>query len=828
MRSLVSALAVCLLTPCLFAQRHSGVFRPEGGAGISWTINEHGALVWNGQPYLPVGTRIEGSPAAIKAAKAAGVQDVLIDLPVGGAGWAECDQALKETGLRYLMRIDSLAPMARGFAVQPESYRVDGISKSGPVRVSLPGATSAFVVLASKRDRSVTASGRYPVENGTLNYDVKGPAGVDLDCVLLIYPEMTSLEQPDFWENLDGQRDALLGNLKKFPPTAGLRAIVNPLGRTETLPGKSPRFVPTSPYFRFELAQLLEQRYRTVETALRSWSVSSSALTSYSMDSVDDKNPKPLATFEDLARLVPLWSGSRGVPDLFDPQTNRIYTCDDHRSTFWSDVAEAINAAETKRYQRLVDAIHSVVDVPVIQEWAGWSAPYETKQPSVDGIGMKAYGTTPSELVETGCRATSSILRWPTPGWLVATDADLGNAKDAASQLGGVLDDLTSLGARGIFVRADDPAVLKAVVAENQRRASNADLASTSPAPVFFPENATNPAVAQRLPAGHWWLPAPADGNRIDFGSLFSGYQMRLDGQNSYAIWTAAPGRFKLLMAKPEGATFTTVDGTDPNPKIVKGGVEVNLTELPLLVTKTEELPVPAPAVDETVTRFAAAVKLNDTYHGDLTQESLLFQQNYAGLARNPGGNFVLLRQIYRHTVEKMGTFTWIEAEAPTTTNFSDVISAPGASGDSALALHTSIPSPTGFFADYRIPVRSTEPQEVWVAARIPAEERAGLQVLVADQPLLITEPPIGSYGTGFAWYRLGTTRLSGNVTSLKVRFNFAESADVAIDAIVLSPGQFHPSGVRMPDLALPIGPAGKPEAKPGAKPGARKGSAGP
>ncbi|MEZ0326550.1 MAG: hypothetical protein ACAH95_11655 [Fimbriimonas sp.] len=769
-RTLTALLFSCLALSAL-AQKRDGMY-----GKTAWSINENHALIWGGQPYVPVGIRVDGTPAAVQAAKQSGVEDVLLDLPASGMGWKDTLAAVEAEKMRYLLRVSSLAPMAVGFAVEPQGYRVTGIEKKTTVTVALPGASSAYVILAAKRDGTVQSSARVPVINGKLTYEADpGPA---YEHVLLIYPEMTSIEQPDFWEGLDAHRDALLASLKKNNIGSGLRGIVNPLGTVSELPGREVRFVPTSIYFRMELRNYMEQRYKNIETAVRSWSMGSSDVNSFDM----------------LARLVPLWSGDRGVNMLLDPVTNKLYTADRRYSNAWVDITQVVSLAGARRFDRLVRALRSVADVPVIQEWAGWSAVYENATPAVDGIGMRAAGTTPSVIVESACRATSSLLRWKTNGWLLATDIDLGSG-DVAGQVPLVLDDLAGLGARGYFLRGDNAKVLGTVKSEASRKAADTMLATTTITGIFYPENATNPANPQRIGGSRWWLPTPADGNRIDLGSNFFGYRLA----DQIAIWAKTPGRYKLRMAEPKKATFTTVDGSDSDPRFVKGGVEVALGQFPLLIKGTSEIPVPEPAFVETVTQFDKMMLTAQEEHRDIIEERILFRDHLNGFELNPGGNFQQLRQTLYKLAYKVSNYTWIEAERSQETNFSESAPYAGASSAHALILKTAIqPGPGGYYAEYLLPVRTPEDQEVWIAARIPAERRGSVSVFVAGQLMRLPDAPMALYGDGIGWYKLGTTKLAGGSSKLRIAVD-SPGAEIAIDTILLMPGTFQPSAVMPP-----------------------------
>lgn len=759
------------------AQRRDGTFKDT-----PWTINDNHALIWGGNPYVPSGLRIDGTAAAVTSGAQADIHDFIVDLPVNGAGWAETLNALETNKSRYLIRLNSMAPMCAGFAIEPQGYRISNITEPRTIRVDIPGATSAFVVLASQRDGKVNKKERIPVINGKLEY--LADSGTKLPNVLLIFPEMVSLSQPDYWEDFDAHRDTLLNTLEKAPLSAGLRGIVDPLGRTSTLVSEPNRFVPTGDLFRLELRNFLEQKYKSVQTLTRSWSITSSDLQS----------------FDTVARLVPLWNGERGIPALLDPKTNKIYNSDRKFSSAWTDIQSVMDVAAAKRYARLVDAIRDVADVPVIQEWNGWALPYESEVPELDGIGMRSTGTTPSQIIESACRSTSSILRWKTRGWLVATDIDLGD-KDAASQVGPVISDLGSLGARGFFIRSGDPAVMAAV-----SKSTPTDIMSLpSPTAVFYPENATNPANPQRLVNGNWWLPTPAAGNRIDLGTMFFAYRTA----DQTAIWAKTPGRYKLKMKEPKLATFTSVDGSDPKPKFGKTDVEVNLTQMPLIVNGTSEIPIPELAYREVMKEFNDLLGMSEMQHRETSSEKLVFADHLRAFDTDPGANFPILKETVYALGNKASDYLWIEAERVDTanTNFSEIDNVPGASGRAALVLDTRIDSgePNGYYAEYKIPVLSKADQEVWVAARIPEERRGDVSILIGDQLMPMPKEYSALYGQGLAWYKLGTTKLQGNLSTVRVQVNSA-GAPIAIDAIVLTPVPFTPSATTppMPVIQLP------------------------
>ncbi len=763
------------------AQKSSGTYQPKQGQPSPWSINNAKTLIWNGAPYMPVGVRVDGLPANINFAKGAGVMDVLVELPAGGTGWEEAIKSLEANSQRYLIEISSLAPMAKGFAIEPQAYSIAGITAPRKIEAVIPGATSVLTILITKRDNNVEKVTRRPLENGRLSIDVR-PLN-DLEHILLIYPEMRSMEQPDLWESMDEHRDTLVTSIKRFAPGPGLRGIVNPLGRTFSLARSEIRFVPSNAYFRYEMRTYLEKKYRNVDVAQRAWSLSSNQF----------------KTFDELARLCPLWAGSRGISELWDPTTDQLVPCDQKRSSIWKDIRDVVAAAGSRRYQRLTSAIRQAADVPVIQEWSGWASAYEGDSIAVDGIGARITGQSPTEQIESASRAASTVYRWKNPGWMLATEFEVGTDSNQTQAL---VDDLASLGIRGWYARTASKDAMVTIAAIASQKAADTALMSYTSNVVFFPENAFNPATPQRLPGGSWWLPSPASGNRVDLGTQFSAYRL-VDGANSFfAIWSNnGPVRVKLRSSKSKLLAFSSVDGTDSKPRLVKGGVEVSIGTVPLIISGTDDIPVPETAVQETIARFAALRKLGEERRIDMMEERYGFGDSLSGLDVNPGGSFAAMRQWYWRLASRFAAYSWIEAEFSKNHNFSETQQKLGASNSFVLNLKTSLEAyAQAYYAEYNFLGRSEDELEVWVAARLPGQTKNFMSITVGGQLLTVQGEGFGAYADGFEWYRLGTTRAVSGTNKLRLVIDAPQGADIAIDTILLYPGSFRPNSVIPPD----------------------------
>lgn len=768
-----------LLCLTIAQSQNAGVYKPAGAEPAVWSVNQHHTLIWGGQPYVPMGLIVDGTREDIESAVAKGARDLIVRLPVSGGGWREIVALLESKKVNYLVEISSAAKPAKGVVVQPETYRRSGITEEGGVTFPLFGAESAYAVVVNARSSFVTKQDRFTAVDGKIKIPFETGG---LEHVLLVYPETTSMAQPDYWDEFDSQRDDLLAAIQgaKFGP--GLRGIIDPIGQAVSLFGEPKSFVPTSSAFRLELKTYLTDKYRNHETAVRAWGVRTNDFTS----------------MDDLTKLVPLYTESRGVEVMWNPDKNIGYKFEARSSTAWGDIDTVIRAAAAKRYDRIVSAIRQVVDVPVIQQFKGWRGPYETSQPSLSGMGVRASGASSSALAESAAPGVSSLCRWSSPGWLIATSIDAPKLSDAAAELG-------AMGVRGFFARATPE-----TLAELGSLSGDVTLAQWSPTPLFYPEAASNPAAPMRLPSGYYWLPSPMPGTRLEMGPFFAGYRYEVNGQPTTVIWGlqgAARVRMRFGDPKVASITFQTIDGSLPNPKIQKNAIEVSITQFPMVISGATEIPIPEPALIQTAARFERLSKLATSRQMDLMQEKFNFKNALAGFDRTPAANFASLRRQYWIATSRLADYTWIEAEASKSHIFSEIVAVPGANGGTALRLKSLGPiDPRGHFAEYVIPVRYLEDQEIWVSAMIPAEARNKVSIRIMGTDLVIQGDPVHRYSNGFTWYRFGITKLSGNNSRFQLVVNNDGPTEIVVDTLFVAPVGVTPSGPLPPEIVEDTG----------------------
>lgn len=723
--------------------------------------------------------RVSGDPKAIAEVRAQGANDLLVELPATG-DWAPAIEALK--GSRYMIAVGSTTPMAEGRAVLPQSYRIEGVTSSAPISVALPGAKSAFIVLALRRDASLVWSGTVPVVDGFATFTPRAASGADQ--VALVYPVGPSLKTEDLWEGLDAYRDGLVSRLRGIDRT-GLRGLVDPFGAAPRASSGALDVVPTSPLFRMEFAEALATKYRNILSVMQAW-----ALQGGDLDS-----------FEEVARLVPLWREARGIGYVLDPETNRTYRVDQKRSTLWRDLTETVAAARERRLGRVLAAIRRETGVPVVQEWRGWSPLTDSPRYGFDGIAFPAVGGGLARTVSAASRPLSALQRSRPGGLLLATSLDLGPTPTLESATA-ALGDLETMGLGGAFVSRRTWDALGGKLPPLS--------APASVRPLFFPENALNPAVPQRLAGDQWWLPAPIPGNRIELGPAFNAYRYEGPDGGGFALWSATtPQRVRLLSSTPKALRFLATDGSELDPKLEKDGVTVTLPAVPMIITGTSAFPVPKAALDAQETEVFGFEQLAVNRKLDIGEEFYPLTNLKELVERDPAGASALMARILRRVRIRYGDFIWLEAESSKAHSFGEVVEDFSASGENALALDAALAADAPNTISFNVPARTQGDVEVWVAARVSPENLARLSVRVNGQSLATKEAPVGTYGVEYAWYRMGVTRLSGQQNEISLQIRPRLHDPLVIDAILIARPGIIPDGVRVPAVELPVPPKG-------------------
>lgn len=750
----------------------------SSGPPAAWSVNPNNTLLWGGRAYMPIGARVEGTPEAIKRAQAAGIEDLIVELPANGAGWAEAIAALQAGGTRWFLAVNSAAPGALGTVVEPQGFRMN-IQGKLEVDAVFHAAEQTLAIVVDKRSTAVRSYHSYTTPEGRLKASFDSQ--VQTPHVLLFYPVVRDLTTPDFWEGFDGHRDTLLQSLKTHTLGENFRGIIDPMGSVARFPSPDIMFVPRSPIFAIEMEAFLREKYGAVATCLRAWSIGAHDVTGW----------------DQLGRMVPLWSDTKGIGSLWDPVRDKIYVCDRERSTAWTDIRAVIRSTAVRRYARLVQAVRQIVDVPVIQTWDGWSGPYDGADTGVAGVGCEFGASSINEVIEEASRPASTVLQGGRGQVMMVTGLHV--RPGATLDIETSIQELKAMGARGWFFRTEDAEKLATIGTLAARYRDDLADADWKPRALFYPEGARNPAMPVKLFGGTWMLPSPAAGNRLELGSALRGYYYSGQPKPYTVIWSAGgPVETKLFLGDPKAVQVEALDGSEVRIRVRKDSIELEITDVPLIFSGIDDVPIPEAAYEETVLLMSALFSNFALLVDPGGDQEFVFAQNTSAFKRNPIGGYTALMRQFNTLAPRAAPYLWIEAERSPESNFGEPRFIPGSSSGEGLVLESKLSDSRGYSARYPIRPRVKGAHEFWLAADIPAHLRSEVSLVVDGKVLTITEPPIQFYGLGLAWYKLGTADLKeGSEAQLQVSPKV--TSPIKVDVLVASPGQFRPNGARLP-----------------------------
>ncbi|HPP75847.1 MAG TPA: hypothetical protein PLU88_12070, partial [Armatimonadota bacterium] len=545
----------------------TGEFTDKSGQVHTWKIDGNHTLVWDGQPYLPVGgvfyskyicidqteENWQADVTALTTLKTAGITDLLLKA-IGPVTWTKPEawqrlvDYLDENGFTYGIDFSDgpKAPL-NGFVIDPARYRLPDIIRDSTFEFDMPDVTSAVWMLCSATDGTVVSSGGASVVNGKVKVQIS--ARPDQSCVLLLFPNREFSNGgrdgiSDLWAGYDEFRDRLLLFIGKVKFGRGLRFFVDPIASKMDFPDDLLSVIPNSPEFRLEFEAYLAKKYLNIGSLNAAWGLVGDNLTS----------------FQEAARLIPLWHAGRGLPAVYDRAKGKRYTIDAPRSKIWLDIYDFRDASTRNYLNTTADLLkrHSA-NVPVIYKASRHRQVLSNgnSRGGFDGLGVEAYGKG-EELVTKAAGPVYSLAEESARSmWFIVTGTqDTLNRKKStvgfASRESLLVDfDLLSeIGVKGIFVYGlqvlpeehwkNHSLVLApeqlAWLKEFKGKFSTSDRAEFKPDVLFYPTSPVAGADTRRLGPGRWWLPSIRTGSPVNMGETIGGYV--LGGQDGFCLWS--------------------------------------------------------------------------------------------------------------------------------------------------------------------------------------------------------------------------------------------------------------------------------------------------
>lgn len=453
-----------------------GTYLDRDGVPHRWYINVHGALIWDGKPYVPVGAMylsrwfmdfnsndIEHNELTwkddlgrLRAMKQAGVTDLYLnpckqwnEKPAWV--WQRFADMCEALGFNYGIQVTNQIKPLKAYHIAQDEYMVT-IHAGGTAKAAISGTwngrtdpdnTVLFAAFDPTTGKLVDV-GRARVRQspGGIEAEATPKPGASAELNVHFIPEFTFQgDMHDYWSGIDdaykAELDAFFGNLELGP---NMRLWIDPLDNEQSFRDMS-RMLPHSPEFRAMFAAYLREKYVRVGEAVKAWAIAGAG----KMD------------FDTLSRLVPL-----GKPDkdsdtgyVLDEASGGTFAVDLTKSTMWFDMLRFRDSSIAEFNNQVAEMIKRHHNVPVVLKGTDTDCFVNSRTfGGFDGIGMEAYGAAPELVRGCGGGVYARCKQSNRTMWTLVTETGLaedyvgyGDPERLVKELGSMVD----MNAKGTF-----------------------------------------------------------------------------------------------------------------------------------------------------------------------------------------------------------------------------------------------------------------------------------------------------------------------------------------------------------------------------------------
>lgn len=812
-----------------------GTYTDSAGGQHAWSVNDAHTLLWDGDPYIPVGgafvsryitlgatdENYQADVSALETLKSKGITDIILKstgaiTSTDAAAWQKMIDYLDSSGFDYGIEMnDGPKDALKGYLISASVYRLDGPSDQQVITCEWPDVDSAIYVIVNKLDNAVKSTGGALVKDGKVTINL--PEGLSASQNLVIYPHKSFKSavgngMGDIWGGFDEYRDRMLAFMKKLKFGPGLRFFLEPFTSKMDFTGEMTSFIPDSSGFRLGFEAYLTRKYTHEGSVNAAWGLNEN------LDSIE------LA-----ARLMPLWSNGRGVAYAYDRASAHMYPVDPVVSHMWLDLMDYRDISSQQYMNTIADALKKqVANVPVVFKSSTYHRIYANPfgMSGFDGVGVAAYGAGDDPIISVAGPVYSLAEESGKTSWylVAATQTTSGDKTSVGyssqNAMSASLDYFREVGCKGFFVDSlqalpDDTRGNYSLLKDPQQidwlkgfkdRVKGSSWAEFKPSVITYPIAPTTGAVVKRLAPNTWWLPSLRAGKTTFIGDGLASYTLAAEDK-SY-IWSLSGTRTITMKAGPSG--YPTVDfPAGANIKKLKGNMfSLTLTETPTVIRGMDySMIFPNETADLAISRLAQAIPLADAAglgvrdaRTDLDRAKSVLSN---GLSMTAYG---IAQTSLQQLLSGLGADIWVEGETSPATSFSGSTPMAGASGGQVLLLDTASDPPLiPYAATFYFDTQANSSYELWVAAT-PPSDGSSLSYSIDEinwNPVAPVDNSVTNYAPGLAWYKIGVENLFPAKHALKFRVDGKRGSDskyyFAIDAVVLSPRGFKPDGLSKP-----------------------------
>ncbi len=795
----------------------SGTFVDSGGGQHPWSVNDAHTLLWESDPYIPVGAvfvsrylapgagddAYQADIADLGTLKSRGITDVVLKsgapiTSIAPSALQKMIDYLDSNGFTYGVELDDgpKDPLV-GYVISPNRYRLEGPSDKTTVTCELPDVDSALYVIVSKFDGSVKANGGALVKDGKVTIYL--PDALKSSEVLIVYPHKSISQDgmADLWSGYAEYRDRVLAFFKDVKFGGGMRFFLEPFRCKMDFTGEMIGFLPDSSGFRLGFEAYLSRRYKHEGGLNAAWGLNEN------LDSI-----------ERAARLIPLWTSGRGVPYAYDKASAHLFPVNPSIAVrMWQDIVQYRDTSAQEYMNSISDVLRKqVANVPVIFTSSTYSRIYENPfgMGGFDGLAANVNGTGEAPAARVAGPVYSLAEESNKSTWFIVSGTQASDDSRTPylgeAAMVGTMDSFREVGCKGFFVdnllaNPDQTGWLATFKGKVSKSWTD-----YKPEVLNYPIDPPTGAYSRRIAPNTWWLPTLRRGETTYIGDGIYAYAIM--GEGKAYIWSDTGKRTVTLhtggsrnvaLDYPPGAKLDVKKGgiftldLDDSPTVLQGLIFNQVFPRETAQAEIDRLAAFVPVADKAGIEVKKARGSLDSARNVLTKGQAYISY---GIARDG----------LMDLINAMGPDIWIEGERSPASNFGSVIGAPGASGALAMVLDTTEPAPMApYTVSYTFDSAANSSYEIWLAASPPGDGSPASYTIdeTGWTPVSAIDGKADTYAPGLAWYRIGTANLVPGNHTLTLRIDNKRERDglyyFAIDALVLSPGGFKPNGIVKP-----------------------------
>ena len=795
----------------------NGVYVDSAGKQHAWSITDAHTLLWDGDPYMPVGAvftpkciasgateeNFQADTTSFESLKSQGITDILLKSPgpitsTDVSSWQKVIDYLDSNGFTYGIELDDGPKDAlSGYLISPNRYRLAGPSDQTDITCHWSNVDSAMFVIVKTFDNTIKSTGLAAVSDGNINIHL--PAPLAAGEVLLVYPHKTFKSVAkggvgDIWSGFNEYRDRVMGFFKGIKFGAGMRFFMEPFSSKMDFTGEMVGFLPDSSGFRLGLEAYLTRRHTHEGAVNAAWGLQ-----------------EPVSSIEAATRLVPLWTSSRGISFAYDKSKDYLAPVDVTVSQAWRDIVDFRDTSAQSYMNAISDTLHTqVANVPVVFKCSSYHRVYANPfgMAGFDGLAPTAYGLGLAPVTETGGPAYALAEESGKTTWFIVSGAQVSSANSTAAvynsqkEMTESLSYFREVGAKGFFVDSVTNDTKQVDWLAAFKKAAPKDAEDFKPDVVYYPTVPETGAYVRRLAENTWWLPTLNTGKTTYIGDGMLAYG--ISGEDRSCIWSTSGDRTITLKSGPLGIPSVAFPS---NMKLIpkKNGLfEVKLTDAPVVLRGIDfALIFPQETAQNAIERLIALLPEADKVGLNVKKAKASVDDAQRVLSNSqPMIAYGIAQSAINDLMTIMGADVWVEGEKSIAHNFDGVVAVPGASGGIALTLNTDDDPPLmPYTAAYSFETQANSSYEMWVGGS-QLSETSPLSYTIDDAGWNPVKPDDSSkhkYGQSLSWYKIGVVNLFPGKHVIKFRVDSRRSLDnryyCIIDALVFSAKGFDPTG---------------------------------